>query len=92
MSLVNNVAVGTTHTNSLLVGAVMKFKSAVDGSIWFSKAGWSGLPKMAARAMERADFVDRRPCWTWFMCPGMVGIAFAGQYRDTFATFIQGMI
>ena len=72
MSSVNNVAVGTTHTCSLLVGAVMKLKSAVDGSMWFSKAGWSGLRKMAARAMERADFVDQRPCWTWVMCPSMV--------------------
>ena len=40
--LVNNVAVGTTHTCRLLVDAVMKLKSAMDGLKLFSKAGWSG--------------------------------------------------
>ena len=58
MSLVNNVEVGTTHTCSSLVGAVMKLKSAVDGLMWFSKAGWFGSRKMAARAIDIADFVD----------------------------------
>jgi hypothetical protein len=86
MSSVNKVAVGTIHTCSSLVGAVMKLKSAVDGSMWFSEAGWPGSRKMAARAMERADFVDRRPCWTWVMCLIMVGVAFSGQYHDMFAT------
>ena len=79
MLLVNNVAVGTTHTCSLSVGAAMQLKCAMNGLMLFSKARWSGLRKMAARAMERADFVNQRPCWTWVMCLSLLGIAFAGQ-------------
>ena len=90
MWLVNIVVVRTTHTCSLSVGAGMKLKSAVDGSMWFSKAGWSGLRIMETRAMECADFVDQRPFWNWVMCPSMVGVAFAGKYRDTFVTVNPG--
>jgi len=79
ISSVNNVEVGTTQTCSLLVGAVMKLKSAVDGSVGFLKARWSGLLKKEARAMEGADFNDQRPCWTWVMCSSMVGVEFSRQ-------------